>query len=99
MIKVVDTWGRPYNKEHHDLMRAIYYHHMEANPSMPSEEYLAEHRAERDKLIGQLKAQGKRVILVKADWLEDCGRYVCEDDDGANGYDPLPGSESTEQEV
>ena len=81
------------------MMRQIFYHHCEANPSMPSEAYLAEQREARDRLIVQLKAQGKRVILVRADHLEDCGRYVCEGDDGVNGYDPLPGTVTLEQEV
>jgi hypothetical protein len=72
---------------------------MEANPTMPSEEYLASHRAARDRLIAKLKEQGKRVILVKADHLEQCGRYVCEGDDGFTGYDPLAGATTTEQEV
>ena len=98
MSKVVDAWGIPYNRAHHEIMSAIFYHHMEANPSMPSEEYLAEQRAARDVLIEKLKAQGKHVILVKADYLEACGRYVCEGDDGVNGYDPLPGTVTLEQE-
>jgi hypothetical protein len=80
-------------------MKTIYYHHMEANPDLPSDAYLAEHRAARDRLVAELKAQGKRVILVKAEHLEDCGRYVCEGDDGVNGYDPLPGTITVEQEV
>ena len=99
MSKIVDAFGRPYNREHHSIMSAIYYHHNEAHPTMPSEEYLAEQREACDRLIEKLKAQGKRVILVHADWLEDCGRYVCEDDDGVNGYEPLPGSTSTEEQV
>ncbi len=83
----------------HFVMRQIDYHHQEANPSMPSEEYLAKHRTARDRLIEQLKAQGKRVILVKADHFEECGRYVCEGDDGVNGYDPLPGTVTLEEEA
>ena len=99
MSEIVDSWGRPYNVEHHRIMSAIFYHHMEANPIQHSEEYLAEQREARDRLIEKLKAQGKRIILVKADWLEECGRYVCDGDDGVNGYEPLPGSVTLEEEV
>src|SRR5258708_1553824 len=99
MVRVTDAFGRPYNRAHHEIMSALNYHHMEANPTIPSEEYLAEQRAARDGLIAKLKAQGKRVILVKSDSYEECGRYVCEDDDGMNGYDPLAGTETVEQEV
>jgi hypothetical protein len=81
------------------MMSAINRHHFEANPLMQSEEYLARHRAARDLLIAKLKEQGKRVILVKADHLESCGRYVCEGDDGFTGYDPRHGTSTTEQEV
>ena len=89
----------PYNREHHEIMSAIFSFHMEAHPAMPTPEEVADYERQRDNLIATLKAQGKRVILVKADWLESCGRYVCEGDDGVNGYDPLPGSVTLEEEV
>lgn len=90
MTKIFDERGYPLNRDHHEIMSAIYYHHMEANPYAPSEEYLAEQRAARDRLIAKLKAQGKHVILVESNSLESCGRYVCEGDDGCRGYDPEP---------
>jgi hypothetical protein len=89
----------PHDRELHVMMNAINRHHFEANPTLPTEEYLARHRAARDRLIAKLKEQGKQVILVKADHLEACGRYVCEGDDGFSGYDPLAGTTTTEQEV
>lgn len=51
MSKIVDVWGRPYNVEHHRIMSEIFYHHTEANPVPHSEEYLAEQREARDRLM------------------------------------------------
>ncbi len=85
--------------ELHQIMSAINGYHMEAHPSIPTTQEIAEYEQQRDRLINKLKAQGKRVILVKSNYLEECGRYVCEGDDGGNGYDPLPGTITLEQEV
>jgi len=79
------------------IIQAINYHHWEANPDPIDEVDLAEHRRLRDALVEKLKAQGKRVLLVKSNSHETCGRYVCEGEDGVNGYDPLPGTTVIEQ--
>jgi hypothetical protein len=87
------------DSEAHALIRSINAHHFEANPSMPSQGYIDEQKRKRDELVERLKLAGKRVMLVKADSYEECGRYVCEGYDGVNGYDPLPGTVTLEQEV
>lgn len=56
-------------------------------------------KRQRDIRIAALKAQGKRVLLVRAEAYESCGRYVCEGDDGFNGYHPLPSTVTTEEEI
>lgn len=83
----------------HEIMVRINQYHMDAHPIIPTPAEIAALEQQRDRLIADLKAQGKRVLLVKAEYLESCGRYVCEGDDGFNGYDPLPGSTTLEQEV
>lgn len=82
----------------HEAMRTINACHFDANP-VPDLEYIAYMKGERDKVIATLKAQGKRIVLVKGSGYESCGRYVCEGDDGFNGYSPLPGAVTTEEEV
>lgn len=83
----------------HGIMSAINYFHMEANPEPPDPDYIERMKRQRDRLIEKLKEQGKQVILVKADFLESCGRYVCDNEDGFNGFHLLPGSTTIEQEA
>jgi hypothetical protein len=83
----------------HEMMKAINAYHMEAHPELPTPEEIANLERQRDRLIAKLNAQGKQVILVKAAHLESCGRYVCEGDDGFNGYDPLPGTIIVERRI
>lgn len=82
----------------HEAMHTINACHFDANPE-PDLEYIESMRRERDKGIAALKAQGKRIVLVKGSGYEQCGRYACEGDDGFNGYSPLPGVVTTEEEV
>jgi hypothetical protein len=83
----------------HEIMSIINSRHFEANPDPIDPDYIEEMKQDRDRRIAALKAQGKRVILVKGGGYEDCGRYVCEGEDGFNGYSPLPGTVTTEEEV
>lgn len=87
------------DQEMRQTIRMINEHHFEANPTMPSQGYIDEQKRKRDELVARLKQQGKRVLLVRCDSYEDCGRYVCDGYDGVNGYDPLPGTVTLEQEV
>lgn len=80
-------------------VREINRLHFEANPSPPDPVHIARCKQERDRLIALLKAQGKHVLLVRSESYEECGRYVCEDYDGVNGYDPLPGTVTVEEMV
>jgi hypothetical protein len=88
------------DREAHELIKSIFYHHNEAHPVMPTQKQIDEHIQARDRAIEKLKASGKRVVLVKADFLEECGRYLCDDDDGfSEKFEPLPGAVVIEQEV
>ena len=86
--------------EAHELIRSINYHHNEAYPYLPTQEQINEHLQARDSAIAKLKAAGRRVTIVKADFLEEHGRYLCDDDEGySEKFEPLPGTTVIEQEV
>lgn len=87
------------DQEMRQFIRMINAHHFEANPTIPSQNYINGQKRKRDELIDKLKKQGKCVLLVHSDSYEECGRYVCEGYDGVNGYNPLPGTTTIEQEV
>lgn len=88
------------DSEAHELIKSINYHHSEAHPTMPTQEQIDEHKQARDRAITKLKAAGRRVTIAYADFLEERGRYLCDDDEGySEKFDPLPGTTVIEQEV
>lgn len=88
------------DREAHEIIKSINYHHGEAYPTMPTQEQIKEHLRARDLGITKLKASGRRVTLVKADFLEERGRYLCGDDEGySEKFEPLPGTIVIEEEV